>query len=128
MGAKLGIEQPTTNDSALIDDFLALLQEDEIDYTQAFWQLANELTESTDSSGSLVSEKSASAEPALVDPTAPAASLFAKPDGYLAWRQRWLQRIGEKPTCSQAHNRCNAQRESRSHSAQPPYCRSDYRS
>lgn len=92
MGAKLGIEQPTTNDSALIDDFLALLQEDEIDYTQAFWQLANELT---DSSGSLVSEKSASAESAFVDPTAPAASLFARPDGYLAWRQRWLQRIGE---------------------------------
>lgn len=77
MGAKLGIEQPHYEDDSLIQDFLVLLQSHEIDYTQAFWQLANELTDST----------------AAVGPEAPAVNLFTEPEEYLVWRQRWLQRL-----------------------------------
>lgn len=77
MGAKLGIEQPHSEDDSLIQDFLVLLQSHEIDYTQAFWQLANELTDSSAAGG----------------PEAPAVNLFAEPEKYLAWRHCWLQRL-----------------------------------
>ncbi|MFU8783467.1 protein adenylyltransferase SelO [Aliidiomarina sp.] len=77
MAAKLGIEQPEAEDDNLIQDFLVLLQQHEIDYTHAFWQLANELDGSSASSG----------------PKAATATLFAEPNEYLQWRQRYLQRL-----------------------------------
>lgn len=87
MATKIGLEQAQAEDDELIQDFLVVLQTHEVDYTQAFWQLANELSERAGAS--------LQGESALVDPTAPAASLFTQPEDYLAWRQRWLQRLNE---------------------------------
>ncbi|RUO18245.1 protein adenylyltransferase SelO [Aliidiomarina haloalkalitolerans] len=100
MASKMGIEHAQAEDDTLIQDFLVVLQTHDVDYTQAFWQLANELIEN--------SGESASGESVLVEPTAPAASLFAKPDDYLAWRQRWLQRLSDNQRS--VHDTVNAMR------------------
>ncbi|RUO23654.1 YdiU family protein [Aliidiomarina iranensis] len=91
MGAKLGIQHVTKADLALINQFLALLHQYNIDYTQAFWQLANELncTQSANSG-----------------PESPTSSLFlnasaAANSDFQLWRQSWLERLISNDTSAE---------------------------
>ncbi|MCH8492587.1 MAG: YdiU family protein [Idiomarina sp.] len=83
MGKKLGIANAAPADNTLIEDFLTLLQAQEVDYTQAFWQLANELDEQRDTPA------------ASIGPQAPASALFYDTEAFAEWRQRWLARLAE---------------------------------
>ncbi|RUO37405.1 YdiU family protein [Aliidiomarina shirensis] len=80
MGAKLGIQHATKSDKPLMQAFLALLQHQNVDFTQAFWQLANELN---------------CTQIATTGPQSPASTLFTNPMEYTEWRQRWLERLIE---------------------------------
>ncbi|EGN74695.1 hypothetical protein A28LD_1711 [Idiomarina sp. A28L] len=80
MGAKLGIQHATKNDKALMQEFLDLLHQQNVDFTQAFWQLANELN---------------CTQTANIGPQSPASSLFHDRQAFSEWRQRWLERLIE---------------------------------
>ena len=81
MGKKLGIANAEPADNTLIEDFLTLLQAQEVDYTQAFWQLANELDEQQDTPAT------------STGPQAPASALFRDTAAFAEWRERWLSRV-----------------------------------
>lgn len=72
MSAKLGISQPSPADKALIDDYLQLLQQHEVDFTLGFRYLSGELQ------GSAANQ---------------ASDLFAQPEAFNSWRERWLARL-----------------------------------
>lgn len=80
VGAKLGIQHATKSDKPLMQEFLVLLHQQNIDYTQAFWQLANELN---------------CTQTATSGPQSPASSLFSDSQAFSEWRQRWLERLIE---------------------------------
>ena len=77
MRAKLGIADVQREDAALIDDLLALLQAQSIDFTSCFRALPS----------------------SVLGNAAPARSLFAEPFAFDAWSDRWLARLS-----SQAHH------------------------
>ncbi|MCH8498589.1 MAG: YdiU family protein [Marinobacter sp.] len=73
MTAKLGLGEVYPDDEVLINDFLALLAQERIDFTEAFRRLVY----------------------ALADTESPAGpvTLFRHTGGWQAWAQRWLQRL-----------------------------------
>lgn len=75
MAAKLGITEPDPTDKALIDDYLALLEQQDVDFTLGFRYLSFEL------SGTGSDQCSA---------------LFSEQKGYTSWRQRWLDRLAQQ--------------------------------
>jgi uncharacterized protein YdiU (UPF0061 family) len=87
MRAKLGLADERPGDDALIDDLLALLREQAVDYTSCFRALSRV---------------------ALGDP-APARALFAEPAAFDAWAGRWRERIeaSEPQAVAEAMDRVN---------------------
>ena len=75
MAAKLGIAETDPADKALIDDYLALLEQQEVDFTLAFRYLSAELT---------------------VDNSEICSALFSEQDSFASWRQRWLERLAQQ--------------------------------
>jgi uncharacterized protein YdiU (UPF0061 family) len=71
MHAKLGLTDDRPEDGALIDDLLALLHAQGVDFTSFFRALS----------------------PAVLGSPAPARSLFAEPDAFEAWSGRWRARL-----------------------------------
>ena len=74
MRAKLGLGSGAGDDDALIDDLLALLLAQRVDFTSCFRALS---------------------ATALGDP-AQARSLFAEPDAFDAWSERWLAELSAR--------------------------------
>jgi len=72
--AKLGLTAPTDADRALITDFLALLADQHVDFTQAFRSLTRSLA--TDDLGL-------------------SRALFAHPAAFDSWVAKWRARIGD---------------------------------
>ncbi len=75
MRAKLGLDDETAGDDALVDDLLALLEAQRVDYTAGFRALSS------------VANGDASR----------ARALFADPAGFDAWIPRWLARLPADP-------------------------------
>ncbi|MDP4535429.1 YdiU family protein [Alkalimonas collagenimarina] len=75
MAAKLGIAEAVAADKALIDDYLALLEQQEADFTLAFRYLGSELTDENN---------------------AMCSALFNEQDSFASWRQRWLERLAQQ--------------------------------
>jgi uncharacterized protein YdiU (UPF0061 family) len=73
MRAKLGLPGTADEDRQLVDDLLALMQSERLDFTATWRGLANELRGKADEVRGLVLDLAA----------------------YDAWRQRWLDRIGD---------------------------------
>jgi len=71
MGAKLGLTNGVGEDEALIDDLLALMEAGRVDFTSFFRALSSSLR---------------------ADGARPRA-LFAQPDAFDAWQQRWHARL-----------------------------------
>ena len=80
MREKLGLQDAQAEDGALIEDLLALLHAQEVDYTSCFRALSS----------------SARGD------AAPARSLFAEPEAFGAWLERWLARLSEQASEPQA--------------------------
>jgi serine/tyrosine/threonine adenylyltransferase len=80
MSAKLGITKRPEQDGALIDDVLALLQAQRVDFTLFFRALSSSV---------------------LGDP-APARSLFSDPSAFEAWRVPWQERLAAQAAVPQA--------------------------
>ena len=89
MHAKLGLAGGTGEDDALIDDLLALLQAQNVDFTSCFRALSSMV---------------------LAD-AAPARSLFAQTDAFDAWSQRWQVQLSsqaaDRQTITDAMNQVN---------------------
>jgi uncharacterized protein YdiU (UPF0061 family) len=89
MRAKLGLADGQADDDALIDDLLALLRAQRIDFTACFRALSSSV---------------------LGDP-APVRSLFAEPSAFDAWADRWHARLSRQATepraIADAMNRVN---------------------
>ena len=89
MRAKLGLADGQGEDGALIDDLLALLHEQGVDFTSLFRALSS----------------------AVLGDGAPARSLFAQPSAFDAWSQRWrAQLVSQAPdpqAIAQAMDRVN---------------------
>ncbi len=71
MAAKLGLPDADEQDAALTEELLALLRAQSVDFTSCFRTLSAY----------------------LLGNTAPARSLFAEPDAFDAWADRWKQRL-----------------------------------
>jgi serine/tyrosine/threonine adenylyltransferase len=80
MSAKLGITKRPEQDGALIDDVLALLQAQRVDFTLFFRALSSSV---------------------LGDP-APPRSLFSDPSAFEAWRVPWQERLAAQAAVPQA--------------------------
>ncbi len=80
MRAKLGMTDDQGEDGALIDDLLALLRAQRVDYTSCFRALSS----------------------AVLGDAAPARSLFADPSPFDAWVERWLARVSPQGADPQA--------------------------
>jgi len=80
MGAKLGIAERHEQDGALIDDLLALLQAQRVDFTLFFRALSSSVLRNA----------------------APARSLFANPSAFEAWAERWQARLAAQAAVPQA--------------------------
>ncbi|MEE2023217.1 protein adenylyltransferase SelO [Alkalimonas mucilaginosa] len=76
MAAKIGIAEPDPADKALLDDYLHLLEQQQVDFTLGFRYLSDELRTETDSK---------------------ARELFAHSDAFSEWRERWLTRLAQQP-------------------------------
>jgi uncharacterized protein YdiU (UPF0061 family) len=89
MHAKLGLTDGAGADDALIDDLLALLQAQRVDFTSCFRALSSSV---------------------LGDP-APARSLFTEPAALDAWADRWRAQLSSQPVdlpaIADAMNRVN---------------------
>jgi serine/tyrosine/threonine adenylyltransferase len=89
MAAKLGLAEIRDGDAALIDDLLALLQAQRVDFTSCFRALSS----------------------CVLGDAAPARSLFAEPFAFDAWTERWQARLASDATApealAQAMNRVN---------------------
>jgi uncharacterized protein YdiU (UPF0061 family) len=80
MRAKLGLADAQGEDPALVDDLLALLHAQGIDFTSAFRALS----------------------PVARGDAAPARSLFAEPAAFDAWSERWRTRLAAQASDPQA--------------------------
>ena len=80
MRAKLGLVDDRDEDGALIDDLLALLQAQRVDFTSFFRALSS----------------SARGEPEQ------ARALFTEPAAFDAWSERWLSRVSAEPGDAEA--------------------------
>ncbi len=78
--AKLGLADDQPDDGALVDDLLALLRADTVDFTSCFRALSS--TARGDAQ--------------------PARSLFGDRSGFDAWSERWLSRLPSAPARRQA--------------------------
>ncbi len=76
MRAKVGLAEERPEDGALIDDLLALLHEQRVDYTSCFRALSS----------------------AALGDDARARALFAEPAGLDAWAARWRSRLSSQGT------------------------------
>jgi len=89
MRAKLGMTHDQGEEGALIDDLLALMHAQRVDYTSCFRALSS----------------------AVLGGAERARSLFAEPSGFDAWAERWRARLssqGADPrTVAEAMNRVN---------------------
>ena len=96
MRAKLGMTHDREEDGALIDDLLALLRAQRVDYTSGFRALSS----------------------ALLGDAARARSLFAEPSAFDAWAERWRARLsseGDLKTVAEAMDRVNPAYIARNH-------------
>ncbi len=84
MRAKLGLTMADDVTAALIDDLLALLHEQAVDYTSSFRALSASLR----------------------GDATPARSLFAEPSRFDAWADRWREQLAHEP--SDAHQIASA--------------------
>jgi len=75
MRAKLGVTVGQRQDRDLIDDLLALLHAQRVDFTSCFRALSS----------------------SVLGDTAPARSLFAEPSAFDAWAERWQARLSSQP-------------------------------
>jgi len=80
MRAKLGVADGQGDDDALIDDLLALLHAQQVDFTSFFRALSS----------------------AVLGDAAPARSLFAEPAAYDAWSDRWRAELSSQAADPQA--------------------------
>ncbi len=80
MRAKLGLADEREQDRALIDDLLALLQAQRVDFTASFRALSS----------------------ALRGDAERARALFAEPAAFEAWSGRWRTRLSSQPSDAQA--------------------------
>ena len=89
MRAKLGMTRAQEDDGALIDDLLALLGDQRVDYTSCFRALSS----------------------ALLGDAARARALFAEPSAFDAWVERWRTRLSSQgadlPAVAEAMDRVN---------------------
>jgi uncharacterized protein YdiU (UPF0061 family) len=89
MGAKLGLSQPRPEDAVLVEDLLALLHAQRVDFTASLRALSA----------------------AVRGDAAPARSLFAEPAAFDAWHDRWRERLRAEPgdphAIAQAMDRVN---------------------
>ncbi|CAA9508385.1 MAG: UPF0061 protein YdiU [uncultured Solirubrobacterales bacterium] len=89
MRAKLGMTEAHEEDGALVDDLLALLRAQRVDYTSCFRALSS----------------------ALLEDAARARSLFAEPSAFDAWVERWRARLSSQgvdlQTVAEAMDRVN---------------------
>ena len=76
MLGKLGLSEALPDDAALIDDLLALLHAQNIDFTSFFRALG----------------------PAAAGDLGPARALFLEPAAFEAWAERWRRRLGKEGT------------------------------
>ncbi len=79
MCAKLGLTDGHEQDGALIDDLLALLHAQSVDFTSCFRALSS----------------------CVLGNAAPARSLFAEPSAFDAWAERWKARLASQATVPQ---------------------------
>ena len=93
MRAKLGLAGEAEGDAALIDELLALLRAQGVDYTLAFRGLAATLD----------------GEPGGT------RSLFADPSGFDAWVERWRARVGDPAAAAEGMRRVNPVYVARNH-------------
>ncbi|CAA9476047.1 MAG: UPF0061 protein YdiU [uncultured Solirubrobacteraceae bacterium] len=93
MRAKLGLAGQADGDAALIDDLLALLRAQGVDFTLAFRGL----------SATLLGEPGGT------------RSLFADPAGFDAWTERWRVRVGDPAAAAEAMRRVNPAYVARNH-------------
>lgn len=82
MGRKLGIDAPTLADKPLIEQLLAFLQTQDVDYTLGFRLLSDEVSNHSQPQGIYRHKEGNSAAKPQVD--------------FLAWRQRWQQRLQQE--------------------------------
>jgi uncharacterized protein YdiU (UPF0061 family) len=89
MHAKLGLSEDQPDDGALVDDLLALMRAQDVDFTSCFRALSS--TARGDAQ--------------------PARSLFDDPSGFDAWSERWLSRLpseaSERKATADAMDRVN---------------------
>jgi uncharacterized protein YdiU (UPF0061 family) len=89
MRAKLGMTHDQGEDGALIDDLLALMHAQRVDYTSGFRALSS----------------------AVLGDAARARSLFAEPSAFDAWAERWRARLSSQgavpQTVAEAMDRVN---------------------
>lgn len=86
IGRKLGMEAATLADKALIEEFLGVLQTQEIDFTLGFRMLSDEVSNHSQPQGIYLHDASAG-DPDKVN--------------FLAWRQRWQQRLQQETATTQ---------------------------
>jgi uncharacterized protein YdiU (UPF0061 family) len=79
MRRKLGLHSPAEGDAELVQNLLNLMQENKADFTLVFRRLSDE-----------------------AEGAAAAGALFANPEGFDAWRDRWRQRLSQEPMDAQA--------------------------
>ena len=80
MAAKLGIADADEQDGALIDELLALLRAQRVDFTSCFRTLSSY----------------------VLGNAAPARSLSAQPDAFDVWAERWKRRLARQAAVPQA--------------------------
>jgi uncharacterized protein YdiU (UPF0061 family) len=89
MHAKLGLADGAGEDDALIDDLLALLHAQKVDFTSCFRALSS----------------------SVLGDGAPARSLFTEPSAFDAWSDRWRaqlsSRAGDQRAIAEAMDRVN---------------------
>ncbi len=89
MHAKLGLADGAGEDEALIEDLLALMQAQSVDFTSGFRALSSSLRGDGE----------------------PARSLFAEPGAFDAWSERWRAQLSSQPidlqAVAEAMNRVN---------------------
>ncbi|WP_369812375.1 protein adenylyltransferase SelO [Alkalimonas delamerensis] len=76
MATKVGITEPSPADKVLLDDYLHLLEQHQVDFTLGFRYLSDELRPAADSK---------------------AQALFANSAIFTEWRERWLTRLAQQP-------------------------------
>ncbi len=76
MAAKVGITEPSPADKVLLDDYLHLLEQHQVDFTLGFRYLSDELRPAADSK---------------------AQALFANSPTFTEWHERWLTRLAQQP-------------------------------